>query len=305
MDLRQLAALVAVAEQGSFSAAADSLRTVQSNVSNHVARLEKELGVQLVDRQSGSLTEEGQAVVDRARRINGELDALVADVNALRHEVVGTVRLGMIGTIARWLAPALLAGLAERHPKVHVIAHEGTTVTLDPQLANGRLDLAVVHLPFPGYDLTSRRLFDEDVVMVVHPEHPLASREPLELSDLADLPLLLPAPGTPFREEIDQAASKAGVVLTAKAELEGLRLIASLTFDGHGPSILPATAVPDRVARDWKRIPVSGLPRRQVGVAARRRALPSAPARAALSVLDDIIVAAVGTLPGLHPPGDS
>ena len=159
---------------------------------------------------------------------------------------------------------------------------------------------------FPArYDLTSRRLFDEDVVMVVHPDHPLASREPLELSDLEGLPLLLPAPGTPFREEIDQAASKGGVVLTAKAELEGLRLIASLTFDGHGPSILPATAVPDRVAKDWKRITVSGLPRRQVGVAARRRALPSAPARAALSVLDDIIGAAVGTLPGLHPPGDS
>jgi LysR family hydrogen peroxide-inducible transcriptional activator len=305
MDLRQLAALVAVAEHGSFSAAADSLRTVQSNVSNHVARLEKELGVQLVDRQSGALTEEGQAVVDRARRINGELDALVADVNALRHEISGTVRLGMIGTIARWLAPSLLAGLAERHPKVHVIAYEGTTVTLEPQLANGRLDLAVVHLPFPSYDLASRRLFDEEVVLVVHPGHPLAARPPLEMSDLEGVPLLLPAPGTPVREEIDQAATKAGVVLTAKAELDGLRLIASLTFDGHGPSLLPATAVPDRLARDWERITVTGLPRRQVGVVARRRALPSAPARAALSVLDDIIVGAVGGHYGLHPPGDS
>ena len=304
MDLRQLAALVAVAEHGSFSAAADALRTVQSNVSNHVARLEKELGVQLVDRQGGGLTEEGQAVVDRARRINGELDALVADVNALRHEVVGTVRLGMIGTIARWLAPSLLDGLAQRHPKVHLIAFEGTTVTLEPQLANGRLDLAVVHLPFPGYDLTSRRLFDEDVVLVVRPDHPLVGREPLEMADLEGVPLLLPAPGTPFREEIDQAAAKAGVVLTAKAELEGLRLIASLTFDGHGPSILPATAVPDRLASTWKRITVSGLPRRQVGVAARRRGLPSAPARAALSVLDEIIARAVGSHSGLHPPED-
>jgi DNA-binding transcriptional LysR family regulator len=304
MDLRQLSALVAVVEHGSFSAAADALNTVQSNVSNHVARLEKELGVQLVDRQAGGLTEEGQAVVDRARRINGELDALVADVNALRHEVVGTVRLGMIGTIARWLVPSLLDGLAKKHPKVHLIAFEGTTVTLEPQLANGRLDLAVVHLPFPGHDLTYRRLFDEDVVLVVRPDHPLTGREPLEMADLEGVSLLLPAPGTPFREEIDQAATKAGVVLTAKAELEGLRLIASLTFDGHGPAILPATAVPDRLAKSWRRITVSGLPRRQVGVAARRRGLPSAPARAALSVLDEIIVGAVGNYSGLHPPGD-
>jgi DNA-binding transcriptional LysR family regulator len=304
MDLRQLSALVAVAEHGSFSAAADALRTVQSNVSNHVARLEKELSVQLVDRQGGGLTEEGQAVVDRARRINDELDALVADVAALRHEVVGTVRVGLIGTIARWLVPRLLEGLAEQHPKVHLIVFEGTSVTLEPQLANGRLDLAVVHLPFPGHDLTTRRLFDEDLVLVVRPDHPLVGREPLDLADLERVPLLLPAPGTAFRDEIDQAALKVGVVLIPKAELDGLRLIASLTFDGYGPAILPATGVPDRLAGSWKRITVRGLPRRQVGVAARRRGLPSAPARAASSVLDAIILAAVGNHYGLHTPGD-
>ncbi|HET7721324.1 MAG TPA: LysR family transcriptional regulator, partial [Acidimicrobiales bacterium] len=73
MDLRQLAALVAVAETGTFSAAAEALHTVQSNVSTHVARLERELGVTLVDRAAGRLTEEGELVVARARRIQGEL----------------------------------------------------------------------------------------------------------------------------------------------------------------------------------------------------------------------------------------
>ena len=68
MELRQLAALVAVADHGSFSAAADALHTVQSNISNHVARLEKELGVQLIDRQGCLLTEAGAAVAERARR---------------------------------------------------------------------------------------------------------------------------------------------------------------------------------------------------------------------------------------------
>jgi len=76
MDLRQLAALVAVADTGGFSAAADSLHTVQSNVSSHVARLERELGVALVDRQGGRLTEEGAVVVARARRITGELEGV-------------------------------------------------------------------------------------------------------------------------------------------------------------------------------------------------------------------------------------
>src|SRR3954452_2275687 len=96
MDLRQLNAVVAVADNGSFSAAADALHTVQSNVSTHVARLERELGAPLIDRTNGCrLTEEGQAVVERARRVAAELDALVADVAALRHEGRGSVRLGV------------------------------------------------------------------------------------------------------------------------------------------------------------------------------------------------------------------
>src|SRR5688500_16312470 len=111
MDLRQLAALVAVAETGTFSAAADVLHTVQSNVSTHVARLERELGATLVDRAAGRLTEEGEVVVARARRIQAELDALAADVASLRDEVEGVSRLGVIGTTARWLMPPLLTAM--------------------------------------------------------------------------------------------------------------------------------------------------------------------------------------------------
>jgi DNA-binding transcriptional LysR family regulator len=304
MELRQLAALVAIADHGSFSAAADALHTVQSNVSTHLARLEKELGAQLVDRQGCQLTEEGEAVVERARRISGELDALVAEVAALRHEVVGTVRLGMIGTTARWLVPRLLARLAERHPKVRLVVVDSGSATLEPQLASGRLDLVVVTLPVPSPDLTARPLFDEDLVLVVRSGDPLHDRTGLSMADLDGVPLLLPAPGTAFRDEIQRAATKAGIDLVAKAELDGVRLIASLTFDGHGPAILPATGVPERLAGSYHRIAVAGMPRRQVGVATRRRGLPSAPARAVLSVLDEIIAADVPTHYGLHPPGE-
>jgi len=94
MDLRQLAALVAVADEGSFSAAARSLNTVQSNVSTHIARLERELGAVLVDRAGGMLTEEGEVVVERARRIQRELESLRTDVASLLHQVSGQVRLG-------------------------------------------------------------------------------------------------------------------------------------------------------------------------------------------------------------------
>jgi DNA-binding transcriptional LysR family regulator len=286
VELRQLSALVAVADCGSFSAAADFLHTVQSNVSNHVARLEKELGVQLIDRQGCQPTEVGEAVVERARRIGGEIDALVAEVAAMKHEVIGTARLGMIGTTARWLVPRLLARLAEQHPKVHLIVADAGSATLEPQLASGRLDLAVVNLPVPGSELTGRRLFDEDLVLVVPPGDPLYDRPCLAMADLDGVPLLLPARGTAFRNEIEQAATAAGVTLVPKAELDGVRLI----------------AVPDRLLDSWKRISVAGLPRRQVGVAVRSRGLASAPARAVVTVLDEIVAADVPTHYGLHPP---
>src|SRR3954447_8856049 len=127
MDLRQLAALVAVADTGTFSAAADALHTVQSNISTHVARLERELGATLVDRAAGRLTEEGELVVARARRIHAELDALAADVTSLRADVAGATRLGMIGTTGRWLVPAVLVAMETRHPKVKVTVLEGNT----------------------------------------------------------------------------------------------------------------------------------------------------------------------------------
>jgi LysR family hydrogen peroxide-inducible transcriptional activator len=298
MDFRQLNALVAVAEHGTFSAA-DALHTVQSNVSSHVARLERELGATLVDRGAGRLTQEGEVVVARARRVAAELEAMIADVAGLGHDLVGTVRLGMIGTTARWLVPRLLAVMAERHPQVHLMAVEGSSFILEPQLATGGLDLAVVMLPAPGDDLVTEALFDEDLMLVVAADDPLATERELDLRRLAELDLLLPMPGTAFRNELDAATGPAGVELRAKAELDGTRLIASLTFEGLGPSILPATAVPSYLRAAWVMVRVRDLPRRRVGVAQRRRGLLSAPGRAVLEVIHEL-VASDARPPGVH-----
>ena len=127
MDVRQLATLVAIADHGTFSAAARALYTVQSNVSSHIARLEKELGVTLVDRSQGGLTDDGARVVERARRILNEIDDISADMSSRHADVAGQTRIGVIGTTARWLIPRLLNRLADEHPQVRVIVQEGAT----------------------------------------------------------------------------------------------------------------------------------------------------------------------------------
>jgi DNA-binding transcriptional LysR family regulator len=301
VELRQLQALVAIADHGSFSAAAAALRTVQSNVSSHVARLERELGASLVDRQSGHLTEEGTAVVERARRIRAELDAAVADVAALRHHIAGTARIGMIGTTARWLAPLLLDRMTEAHPQVRLVIGDGTSATLEPLLVAGSLDAAVVNLPHRDPDLVEQPLFAEDLMLVVPPGHPLAGRARISMGQLGEHRILLPAPGTSFRKEIETASRAAGVELRPRAELDGVRLIASLARQGYGPAILPATGAIE--GGGFEQVRVDGLPRRTVGLVVRRRGRPSAPARALLGELNSVVAANLDPARGLHPPG--
>jgi DNA-binding transcriptional LysR family regulator len=301
MEIRHLQALTAISDHGTFSAAADHLNTVQSNISAHIARLERELGATLIDRADGRLTEEGEVVVARSRRILSELDALVSDVAACKDEVTGTVRVGMIGTTARWLAPRLMDLARKRHPKLRLIVSEGNTTGLEPQLASGQLDLAVLHLPVSGRDLVARILFEEDLMLVVPQGHAMANPDrPLALEDLAGLELLLPVRGTSFRDELEAVTRPLGVTLDAAAELDGLRLIASLTFEGYGPAILPATAIPSSLRSQFQGIPVEGLPRRRVGVAQRSRGLPSAPTRALNDLLKEVVAVSEDRPQGVH-----
>ena len=301
MELRHLQALTAIDDHGTFSAAAAHLNTVQSNVSAHVARLERELGAPMIDRATGVLTEEGRAVVARTRRILAELDALVADVAACRDEVTGTVRIGIIGTTARWLVPELMDAARIHHPGLQLIAVEGTTSGLEPRLASGQLDLAILHLPVTGKDLVTRQLFAEDLMLVVPEGHALAEpAAPLMLEDLAEVKLLLPVQGPAFRDELDAVARRRGITLHPAAEFDGLRLIASLAFGGYGPAILPATAIPRYLSNQFRPVPVEGLPRRRVGIVQRSRGMPSAPSRALVDLLIQVLSESEDQPDGLH-----
>jgi DNA-binding transcriptional LysR family regulator len=299
MDLRQLAALAAVADAGSFSAAARRLHTVQSNVSTHIARLERELGATLVDRSTGALTEEGEVVVDRARRVHHELESLRSDVASMRHEVSGRVRLGCIGTASRWLLPHLLRAVAERHPHIHVVIVDATTTSLVPQVVSGALDLAVVNLPLANGDIVTEPLFDEQRILAAPFAHPLANRAHVELADLADHELLLEPRGTPFRDELDQEASRVGVDMRPQAEIDGVGLLAWLAFRGYGAAILPATAASGWIESSCRLIAVRGLTPRSVGIAVLRRGRPSAPARAVRAAIRELVQAA--DQEGVHP----
>jgi LysR family hydrogen peroxide-inducible transcriptional activator len=301
MDLRQLSALTAVADHSSFSAAARALHTVQSNVSTHIANLERELSTTLVDRATGELTEAGEMVVVRARRVQAELEALSSDVASTLGEISGTVRFGIIGTTGRWLVPMLLSAVGAAHPKVRLVVVDATTTSLVPQLATGTLDLAVVNLPATDPDVDTEPLFEEDHVVLLTADHPLAEREELDLAELADLPLLLEPRGTGFRDDLESDARRAGVTLDAQAEVDGMRLLASLAYQGFGAAILPASAIVEWNDGTWRAVPLRGTTPRAVGLATPRRGHLSTPARAVIETVRHVVATEVPHRSGLRP----
>ena len=197
------------------------------------------------------------------------------------------------------MVPRLLKGIAERHPRVHVVVVDATTTSLVPQLVAESLDLAVINLPLGGGELATEPLFDEDRIILAPLDHPLAAQATVSLEQLADHPLLLEPQGTAFRDELDDAVRAIDVTLDVQAEIDGIRLLSSLAFDGFGPAMVPATAAPAWMEAGCRRVTVDGLTPRSVGLAVPRRGRLSAPARAVRDVIRDLVAAT--EQPGVHP----
>ncbi len=245
MELRHLDALLAIAEEGSFTAAADALHTVQSNVSDMVRQLESELGATLLvrNRRGAEPTEFGAVVLDRARRIRSEIEALREDISMLRGLEAGHATLGVVGTISRWLAPAVVAALETRAAGLHVLVHEAASERLAAEVAERRLAQAVVTEPINDARLLVEHLLEEDLVALA-PRRLDLGDGPVRFEVLARYRMILPPRGNPLRAEIDQAARAAGVDLQVPVEVEGVRLIADFVAAGAGITIVPGTAAP-------------------------------------------------------------
>ncbi|CAG4925917.1 LysR family transcriptional regulator [Acidithrix sp. C25] len=287
IELRQLRALLAIEDFKSFSQAAHALGTVQSNISAHLSRLEDSVGAILIDRKSGSLTQEGRAVALRARRLLTELDAIDSDISGLKNDVRGRVRIGMVGTVARWFVPPLINELSLRHPNLKIEVAEGTTSALEARVYSNAFEFAIMTRPTNTDELAFRAAFEEPLVLITTKEHRLANREAITLADLDNEPLLLPPRGTQFRDQIELIATQVGITLQPKAEIDGIRLLASMAFDGFAPTIAPTSAIPDFMVERLGIVEITGLPPRRVGIARRKRVAHSAAVKTVLDIVDE------------------
>jgi DNA-binding transcriptional LysR family regulator len=266
MDIRQLEALLAVAEEGSFTAAADRLHTVQSNVSEHVRQLEADLGVRLLvrDRRGAVPTEFGVRVLERARAIRSEMDALRSDISMLQGLDTGHATLGVVGTVSRWLVPPLVAELGRIAPGVTLRLTEGASERLAGEVAERELAFAVVTEPVLDPRLVVEHLRDEALVGLLPARLDIAMSEPVALAALARPLMILPPVGNPLRDEVDIAAAAEHLTLRVLVEVEGIRLIGDLVAAGAGCTIVPETAIAEHAG--LRRVAIAHMPPRRLAL---------------------------------------
>lgn len=289
VDLQQLRYVVAIAELGSFTRAAERCFVVQSALSHQVARLEEELGARLFARTSRRvrLTTAGEAFLPAARQCLAAAERARAEVAAATGEVRGRLAVGVIPTVAAVDVPAALRAFHHRYPQVRVSLSVGTSYKLVESVAQGTLDVAFLGLPADaGVDgVHDHVLADDRHVAVVAPGHPLAGRERVTLRRLTDEVFVDFPPGGGGRAQTDQAFAAAGLRRDVAFEVSDAHLMARLIRQGLGIGLLPgafARQLPDLVT-----IPVTGAPRRREQLVWSR----SDPAPAALAFLQQLDIA--------------
>lgn len=239
MQLNQLEYVLAVIDHGGVSRAAAALGVTQPSASQAIQRLEAELGVALFERVGRRLqiTEAGRAIEGPARDVQRAL-AEIGDL-ARRHRdgLSGTVRVAALPTIAASVVADAIAGLHERAPEIRVVVHdEPRPAGVVQMVADGRCDLAFSERPTARPGLVSSFLAEQELMVVAPPG---TSASPWPVSRLAEVPLILPPPGTSTRDLVDELADEHDVMLNVAVEIARREAIVPLVLAGVGTAILP------------------------------------------------------------------
>ncbi|RJQ70291.1 LysR family transcriptional regulator [Pseudonocardiaceae bacterium YIM PH 21723] len=245
LRLSQLRAYLAVAEYLHFSQAASALGVSQPTLSGAIAALEETLGTRLVERTTRRvmLTTAGERLVARARAVLDAVDALVDEAAAAGRPFSGTLRLGIIPTVAPYLLPVLLRGLRESYVDLEIEVHEEQTGSLLEGLNAGRLDVGLLALPTELRGLAEIPLYDEDFVLVTHDRHPMAGRETVAGVEFGDGPVLLLEEGHCLRDQALDICRETSARVGTATRAASLTTLVQLVAAGLGITLLPRTAV--------------------------------------------------------------
>ncbi|SDD26604.1 LysR family transcriptional regulator [Ruegeria marina] len=254
MDIRQLRYFVAIAEEGSLSAAAQRVNVAQPSLSQHVIALERELDVTLLDRspRGVSLTESGEVLLSHAREVIAALERTRAAVRESGSEPQGEVSFGLPSSIAMVLSVPLAETVRLELPKVRLRAIDAMSGFIKTWLEDQSIDLGMLYDIASVGHLSHRQLMTEELHFFSAPDAwPFHSRagSPVRFADLAEVELVLPSPHHGLRSMIDRFARGQGVSLNVATEMDALAQIKIMVSRSSGYTILAPAAAIDFVER--------------------------------------------------------
>jgi LysR family transcriptional regulator, hydrogen peroxide-inducible genes activator len=251
MNLRELEYLVAVAEHRHFGRAAEAAFVTQPTLSMQLKKLERELGVELIERNPGNvlLTEAGRRVVERAQVILAEVDNIRGIARQAVDPAAGTLRMGLFPTLAPYLLPHVVPTLHQRFPQLELLLVEEKTEVVHRRLRDGRLDVGLMALPVDDDQLHREVLFAEDFVLAVPADHRLAGAvEPVDPGVLASEHVLLLEEGHCLRQQALEVCQLAGAHEHGGFRATSLETLRQMVAAGVGVTLLPRLAVQPPVA---------------------------------------------------------
>mgnify|MGYP000917839706 FL=1 len=246
MTLTELRYIVTLARERHFGRAAEKCHVSQPTLSVALKKVEQRLGITLFERSSTEVrpTPLGEQIAWQAERVLEESARLDEIAGQGKDPLSGTLRLGVIFTIAPYLLPRLIPALHARAPHMPLYLHENFTVRLAEKLRRGELDVIIVADPFSEPGIVASPLYDEPFCVVLPSGHPLAKQKRLPPEAIAAENLLLLGQGNCFRDQVVQACPKLSEPGGMSGALEGssLETVRHMVASGAGISVVPCSA---------------------------------------------------------------
>ncbi len=247
MELKQIESFVRVAELGSFTRAAQALNIPQPLLSRHVRQLEVELHQNLLMRNGRgvTVTEAGLVMLEHGRGILHQVAVAQEELGSVRGALSGRVSIGLPPSLSKLVTVPLTKSFRKTLPHAQLSLTEGFSVLMVESLRAGRLDMAVLYNPPPSPDLDMTVLHEDALVLIAGKKSPpLTNQRSLKtvvsLTDLAQLPLIVPSRPNAFRLLIDTEMQRVNGKPNIVLEIDGLNAILELVKEGMGYAVLPA-----------------------------------------------------------------
>ena len=250
MNLDVMKTFCDLVDTGSFSKAADANYVSQSAVSQQLAKLERDLGTQLIHRGGGLVapTEAGKAVYKGAREILRRYEQLVGEVRSAADSIRGVLRVGTIYSVGLYLLAPYVRKFLQSHPEVNLYVDYTRWNHIYASVVSGEMDMGVVACPEKHRSIEIIPLAHEELVVACSPQHPLAGRQSIDPFELNDERFVAFEPNIPTRRHIDKLLKSEKVQVQVAMEFDNIELLKRAVEIGAGLSILPLGNIEREVA---------------------------------------------------------